>query len=320
MTQIKSKATMRAVLADPAHAGSLPIVDVPLPQVNANQALVRVHAVSLNAGDTRSALAAERVYVPGWDFAGIVEEPARDGSSPPKGARVFGFVLSGAWGQYVAVNSGLLAMLPDEVSFAQAAALPVAALTPLRAQRLAGDVKDQDVLITGTAGGVGRYACQLAARAGARVHAISRRPETGELLREDGVELTALYPSMEKAVADREYDYILETVGGASLGLALGALRRGGACVTCGNSTGEPSTFETRDFYMKCDTRLHGLYLASAVLDGDAAPDLEDVAQMVADGTLRAPIGDQRPWTEIENAARDLKGQRIDGKIILMVD
>ncbi|MGI6852106.1 zinc-binding dehydrogenase [Mesorhizobium sp. 1B3] len=319
MSIYDARQAMLAVLADPLQPGELALREVPLPSRRDDQALIRVHAISLNAGETRTALIADRSYIPGWDFAGVIEEPAADGSSQPRGTRVFGIVPAGAWAQYVAVSASMMAALSDSVSFSQAAALPIAAITPLRAQRLAGDITNKDVLITGAAGGVGRYACQLAAHAGARVHAISRRPRLEELLRKDHVDLVRLFPTMDDAVQAGDYDYILESVGGPSLGRALGSLKRGGVCVSCGNSSDQKTTFEPRDFYLKADTRLHGLYLGSVFVDCDASSDLAEIQNLVASGKLSVPIGDERSWNDIQQAALDLKGQSIDGKIILHV-
>lgn len=321
MPETSTMSSMRAVYADPEKAGTLFLADVPVPTPLPHQALVKVQAFSLNAGDTRSALATERAYVPGWDFAGVVEKAAADGSSPPVGSRVFGFVFAGAWAQYVAVSSGTCAPLPDSISFEQAASLPVASLTALRSLRLAGgNLRDKNVLITGAAGGVGRYACQIASSMGAKVFAISRRPDLMDRLANDGVKNVTVFKTMEDAKAAGSYDYILDSVGGSSLAIALGALNRRGVCVTCGNSSGEKTTFEVRDFYMKCDVTFHGFYLASAFSDNDATPDLIEVARLVEAGVVNTPIGDQRSWKDIDKAAHDLKSQNIDGKIILKID
>jgi NADPH2:quinone reductase len=125
---------MRAVVVDKQTTGRRTIREVPVPQPTASEALVRVAAVSLNRGETRTALsAAADGWRPGWDLAGVVEHAAADGSGPPAGTRVVGLVPAGAWAERVAVSTQALATLPDMVSFAQAATLPVAGLTALPA-------------------------------------------------------------------------------------------------------------------------------------------------------------------------------------------
>src|SRR5207302_7521683 len=104
---------------------------------------------------------------PGWDLAGIVENEAADGSGPRTGSRVVGMLNPGAWAEVVAVPTSILAEIPESVSFAQAATLPVAGLTALWALEHGGLLLDRLVLITGASGGVGHFACQITRKAGA---------------------------------------------------------------------------------------------------------------------------------------------------------
>ncbi|HWL86626.1 MAG TPA: hypothetical protein VNO21_12535, partial [Polyangiaceae bacterium] len=129
---------MRAVVTAPNAMPRLVLREAPRPDPAPNQALVKVKAFSLNAGETRAALTATNSYVPGWDFSGVVERAAVDGSSPKAGARVFGVVPLGAWAEYVAQRGGLMAETPDGVTDAQAASLPVAGATALICLEQAG--------------------------------------------------------------------------------------------------------------------------------------------------------------------------------------
>jgi NADPH:quinone reductase-like Zn-dependent oxidoreductase len=177
---------IRAVIVDPAVEGRLIINEVDRPNPAPSQALVRVGAVSLNLGEVRGAMSAEKGRQLGWDLAGTVEQAAADGSGPPVGARVVGFVASGAWAEIAAVSTNALAQLPDNVSFAQAATLPVAGLTALYALERGGSLLGRLALITGASGGVGMFACQLARLMGARVVGVIRQPEREAAVREAG--------------------------------------------------------------------------------------------------------------------------------------
>src|SRR5947199_6406172 len=171
--------TVRAVVVDPAAPGKLAIKPVELRDPDRDEVAVRVTAISLNRGETRRALqVAEPGWGPGWDFAGVVERAAADGSGPAAGTRVVGILPSGAWAERVNCRSHAVAALPDAVTDAQAATLPVAGLTALHALRQGGLLLGRKVLIDGASGGVGHLACQLAAAAGAEIWGDVRREET----------------------------------------------------------------------------------------------------------------------------------------------
>jgi NADPH2:quinone reductase len=309
---------MRAVVTEPTATPRLALREVPPPRPAPNQALIQVKAFSLNAGETRTALAAATRYTPGWDFAGVVEREAADGSSPKAGTRVFGVVPQGAWAEYVAARAGHLAEIPEGVTDAQAASLPVAGVTALVCLEEAGALLGRRVLITGAAGGVGRFACQLAALAGAVVFAVSRRPELPRQLQEDGVHPAGVFTTMAEAKAAGAYDVILDSVGGDTLGVALTALSFGGICVNCGNSALQPTTFDARDFYLKSNGRLHGVWLGRE-LAGNCTPMLTRLAALVKQGRLHTPIDAELPWVSVAEAADRLMHQGVHGKIVLGV-
>src|SRR5213080_1388464 len=177
--------TIRAVVVDAAAPGRLAIKPVELRDPNRDEVGVRVTAISLNRGETRRALqVAEPGWRPGWDFTGIVETAAADGSGPKPGTRVVGMLPSGAWAERVNCRTHAVAVLPDAVSDAQAATLPVAGLTALHALRQGGLLLGRKVLVDGATGGVGHLACQLALAAGALVWGQVRRPEAREAVAE----------------------------------------------------------------------------------------------------------------------------------------
>src|SRR5262245_47596973 len=123
--------TMRALVVDATAPGRLALGEVEAPRPAPSEALVRVAAISLNRGDVREVASEADGYRPGWDFAGTVEAAAADGSGPRAGTRVVGMLESGAWAELVAAPTSSIAALPEAVSFAQAATLPVAGLTAL---------------------------------------------------------------------------------------------------------------------------------------------------------------------------------------------
>ena len=131
---------IKAVVVDPGAPNRLALADVEEPYPTPSEALVRVAAVSLNRGEVRRVESNEPGFRPGWDLAGTVERAAVDGSGPPEGSRVVGFLPSGAWAELVAVPTDSVAALPEGVSFEEASTLPVAGLTALYALEEGGNL------------------------------------------------------------------------------------------------------------------------------------------------------------------------------------
>ena len=177
---------MLGLVTTPNGKAPMELREVPEPEPQRNEAVVAVHAFSLNRGELRSIRNNGEGWIPGQDVAGVVLRQAEDGSGPPAGTRVVALTDEFAWAQRVAVPGHRMAALPDNVSFAQAATLPVAGLTALRTLRHGAPLLGKRVLITGAAGGVGTIAVQLAAASGARVTAVVGRSERAAGLKELG--------------------------------------------------------------------------------------------------------------------------------------
>jgi NADPH:quinone reductase len=308
---------MRAVVVDPESKARLSVADVAEPEPGPSEALVRVAAISLNRGEVRRAEAAEPGFRPGWDLAGTVERSAADG--PREGARVVGFLPSGAWAELAAVPTNALAELPGGVSFEEAATLPVAGLTALYALDKGGNLLGKNVLITGASGGAGQFALQLARMSGARVVALVRRQEHEELAREAGAHEVAVDENGAAAEEYGPYHLILESVGGEVLGNILPMLAPEGTCVSFGVSGGAEVTFDARELYLTGGANLYGFILFHEVISRPASEGLARLVRLVDEGRLRPSIEVEAPWTAVGDVAQQLIDRGYTGKAVLRV-
>jgi NADPH:quinone reductase len=271
---------------------STEIVEVADPVELPHEALVRVHAFSLNRGEVL-----EPADEPGWDLAGVVRNAAQDGGGPQAGERVVGLVRRGAWAELAAVPTSQLAVLPAAVSDAAAATLPTAGLTALRSLELGGLLLGKRVLVTGGSGGVGRYAVQLAALAGADVVAPGR---------DDSVE--------------GEFDVVVDAVGGSSFAAGIEHVARGGLVVNL--ATGSPDevvSFRAARFDRAPGARIYTLNLFDELPRMDTAAALARLVRLLEDGRLTAPVELEAPWQDVGAAIDALLTRAISGKAVLHI-
>jgi NADPH2:quinone reductase len=307
---------MLALVAAPSRPGGLELREVAEPLADAAEAVIAVEAISLNRGEVKGARAASDGARVGWDVAGTVLQAAIDGSGPREGARVVGLAPSTGWAQRVAISTGFLAPIPDALTTTAAATLPVAGLTALHTLYTGGITEAKRVLVTGASGGVGRFAVQIASHSGATVTAVVGSETRGAGLRELGADDVSI--GMPTA---GEFDIILESVGGESLGRAMSLVAEGGCIVSYGCSSGAPTTFDGPSFYRRHGARLVGFVLRSELnRTGSAVHDLVNLADQLATGHLDAQIELELGWHAAADAFDALLDRRVAGKAVLRVE
>jgi NADPH:quinone reductase-like Zn-dependent oxidoreductase len=306
---------MLAVVNTPGGPEPVAIREISEPQPRPNEALIAVHAFSLNRGELRLFQVRPEGWRPGQDIAGIVLRQAADGSGPAAGTRVVALCDWEGWAERAAVPSRRLAPIADNVSFAQAAALPVAGLTALRALRHGAPLLGKGVLVTGAAGGVGNLAVQLAARSGARVAAVVGSAERAPIL--DGLGAAEIVTRIEDT--EGRFALILESAGGASLKAAIERVEHRGTVVIFGNSSGEPTALNFRDFAEHQNARIQAFHYFTSEPEERFGPDLALLAGLVADGSLQPRVV-EHDWRGLARIGPLLLGRKIPGKAVFHIE
>jgi NADPH:quinone reductase-like Zn-dependent oxidoreductase len=215
----------------------------------------------------------------------------------------------------VAVPTSHLATLHHEVSFAQGATLPVAGVTALRLLRIGGGLSGKRVLVTGAAGGVGRFAVELASQSGAEVTGVAASPQRAEGLEDLGAH--AVVEDIEQA--EGEFDLILEGVGGASLEASIRLVASRGTILIFGNSSNSPARVSFGDFRGHPGARIEAFFVYESVEPPTFGHDLQLLADMVAEGTLHPQIGMEMAWTEANPVFQAVANRQVNGKAVLLV-
>jgi NADPH:quinone reductase-like Zn-dependent oxidoreductase len=308
----------------------LELRDMPQPVPRDNELLVKVRAVSVNAFDWHmlrgkpfvarlaGGLFSPKHAILGEDIAGTVEEVGRGVTQFKAGDDVFGDLAacgSGGFAEYVCARADLLAPKPGNMSFDEAAAVPMAAVTALQGLRDKGRIASgQRVLIHGAAGGVGTFAVQLARHFGAEVTAVCG-PGNVEQARSLGAERVIDYSREDFSREKVRYELILGVNGDRKLTDYKRALAPGGIYVMSGGS--DRQIFGS--LLLGPWLSLGGGRKLTAMVARANREDLLFLKKLIEAGRLRAVIDRRFPLAETAAAIRYLETGHARGKVVIRV-
>lgn len=310
----------------------LNLEEIAKPTPEDNQVLVKVHAAAVNPLDWHymrgepyimrmmSGLGTPKDTRAGVDFAGTVEAVGKDVKRFKPGDEVFGG-RNGAFAEYVTVREDrALALKPANVTFEQAASVPIAAVTALQGLRDKGRIKPGDkVLINGASGGVGTFAVQIAKSFGADVTGVCST-RNAELVRKIGADHVIDYTREDFTQGEQRYDLILDNVGNRSFSDLRRVLKDDGTLVIVGGSSRDPwigPLIQPIKATMLSPFVDQQLVKFLAELN---QPDLEVIGELMHAGKVTPVIDRSYPLSEVPEAIRYLETGRAQGKVVIRVE
>ena len=292
-------------------------VEKPIP--DGNEVLVKIHTASVNAGDYRSmrlgSIPKKKIF--GSDIAGVVEATGCNVLQFHPGDEIAGDISAcglGGFAEYVTVPESALVIKPAEISFEQATALPMAAVTALQALRNKGGVKPgQLVLICGAGGGVGTFAVQLAKYFGAEVTAVCGS-RNAELVRSLGADHIVDYTRDDFSKSEKRYDLVVAVNGCQPLFTYKRALNTKGTAVIVGGALSQVIKALLLGPVMSLGRRKVRVLAAKP-----NTKDLEFIIKLVANGSIKPVVDRRYPLCETGEAVRYLSEGHARGKVIINI-
>jgi len=309
------KPMMKAVIAH-EYGGPevLKFEDVPRPEPKENEALVRVIASGVNPADplTLSGKYAREFgthlpLIPGYDIAGIVEKTGVKVTKLKAGDAIYGYpTFGGGWAEYVTVTQGEVAAKPASLSFTEAAAVPMGALTAWQALVDTAQLRaGQTILIHGGSGGVGSFAVQIAKARGARVIATASTANQ-DLLKQLGADVAIDYTKTRFEEIAKDVDAVLDPVGKETLARSYGVVKKGGIVMSL-VARPDPVELEKR-----------GIRGAGISVHPDAE-DLAEIAHLIDAGKIKPIVTEVLPLSDAIAAQQQAATHHTRGKVVLRI-
>lgn len=306
---------MKAVVAhEYGRPEVLKLEEITRPEPKEDELLVRVIASGVNPADplTLSGRFAKEwgthlPLIPGYEIAGIVEKTGATVTSLKPGDAVYGYpTFGGGWAEYVAVKEWEVAPKPKSVNFAEAAAVPMGALTAWQALVDAAQLHEgQTILIHGGSGGVGSFAIQIAKARGARVIATASTANQ-DLLKQLGADVAIDYTKQKFEEIAKDVDCVLDPVGKDTLARSYGVVKKGGVILAL---VARPDPEQLKEHEIR----------AVGIWAKPNAKDLSEIARLIDAGKIKPIVSQIRPLTEAIAAEQQADTHHTRGKVVLRI-
>ncbi len=297
------------------YGGQLMFTDVATPTMARDEILVKVKSTAVNhidlvkaSGTARQILPIDLPWIPGHEFSGVVEQIGSGVAAYAPGDAVFGTSAMGAYAEYLAVKPAVIARKPSNLSFEEAASVPVASQTAWQGLFTHGHLeKGQTILIHGGAGAVGGYAVQLALQAGATVIATARGADEAYLTSIGASRVIDYRTAQFEKVLREKVDVVFDLIGGDTQQRSFLVLKEGGRLV----ATTQPVSQEANARH-----RVSGAMMRLA----PSADGLGRIARLLEEGTIRPDVATVYALQDAAQAWKDIAATpRSHGKLVLRV-
>src|SRR5438552_8366255 len=288
--------------------------DAPRPEPKDNQVLVKVIAAAVNpvdamirSGKYAKVFGTTLPLIPGYDIAGIVEKSGAKVTRFKPGDAVYAYPMwGGGYAEYDVVDETETALKPKSINFAEAAAVPLAALTAWQALIDAAKLSPgQTVLIHGGSGGVGSFAIQIAKTRGAKVIATASTPNQ-ELLKQLGADVAVDYTKQKFEDVARDVDVVLDSVGEDTLARSYGVVKRGGFIVSL---VARPE---------RAGLDKHGIRGAALSVEPNS-DELAQIGKLIDQKKIKVIVSQTFPLSEATKAQEQVATGHTRGKVVLKV-
>ncbi|MBW8523491.1 NADP-dependent oxidoreductase [Chryseobacterium chendengshani] len=305
------------VLKTAGNVENLEYVELEKPSIKDGEVLVKVKAISINPVDVKSRqgkgvygrIKEENPLILGWDISGIVEESKSE--TFKVGDEVFGIVNfpghGKAYAEFVTAPANQLALKPKNISFEEASASTLVALTAYQALVHNANIqKGQNVLVHAASGGVGHIAVQLAKHLGANVTGTSSAKNKDFVL-SLGADSHIDYQGFDWKSAGRTFDFVLDTIGGENIDHSLEVTKEGGSIISIPTGLNEEVT-------AKAEAKGVKGYFILVQSNGE---DMKQIAHLLEIGAIKPHVSKTFPFEQMREAHLEQETGRTVGKIVV---